>query len=370
MTFRLLHGNCRELVPTIVAGSIDSIVTDPPAGIRFMGKGWDSNKGGKTAWINWFRGIMIQCLIVLKPGAHALVWAFPRTSHWTATALEDAGFEIRDVIIHHFGSGFPKSHNVGLTIDKLKGHEDRGHRIATASKVHPDGTPEPPGEFLEPYKPKTPEGDQWNGWGNNLKPSSEHYILVRKPLSESSIARNVLEHGTGAINIDKSRVNGERYPANLLLTHSAGCTDVCADDCPAGEMDRQSGYSASSDQIRVNGIDKYGFSSPHTNEGHSDSGGASRYFTQFRFESKASQSERHETGQNSHPTIKPINLMAWLCRLITPPGGTILDPFAGSGSTGVAAIKSGFNFIGIEQEREYYDTALTRLEHETEGVLF
>lgn len=385
--FRLLHGDSAELLYSIFDNSVDALITDPPAGIAFMGKKWDTDRGGRDAWIEWFSGIMKLSLKTLRPGAHGLVWALPRTCHWTATALEDAGFEIRDIITHHYGSGFPKSHNVGLSIDKLKGHKDRGHRIATASKVHPDGTPEPAGEFVEPYKAKTPEGEQWSGWGTALKPASEHWILVRKPLAESSIARNVLEHGTGAINIDECRtgtmpksMEGQvrrrndksawnpskgmftpgrehippppndrgRYPANLLLTHSASCTDTCADDCPVGEMDRQSGYT-SDGKI------------PHN---------ASRYFTQFRYEPKASQSERHETGQNSHPTIKPINLMAWLCRLITSDYGLILDPFAGSGSTGVAAIRSGFHFIGIEQEKEYYDIALKRLEHETEGVLF
>jgi len=349
----LRHGDCLAVLRTLPDASVDSVVTDPPAGIAFMGKAWDEDKGGRRQWIAWMAEVMAEALRVLKPGGHALVWALPRTSHWTATALEDAGFDVRDCIVHCFGSGFPKSHNL-------------------------DGA--------------------WTGWGTALKPASEHWWLVRKPLV-GTVAANVERYGTGALNIDASRVvaakgdeplrwaqgrgmgfhgsvdNGPcealtsegRWPPNLLLSHTEDCTEgACADDCAVAEMDGQSGVTKSVRSAGRNGTNAPGSSYQLADRkedlprGHNDSGGASRFFPVFRYQAKPSRSEKGAT--NVHPTVKSIGLMDWLIRLVTPPGGVVLDPFLGSGTTGVAAAKGGFGFIGIEREDEYLVIARARIE--------
>lgn len=334
----LINGDCLDVLKTLETQSIDALVTDPPAGISFMGKAWDSDKGGRDAWIEWMMGIMQECARVMKPGAHGLVWALPRTSHWTATALEDAGFEVRDVITHLFGSGFPKSLNIE----------------------------------------KAGAGKEWQGWGTALKPASEHWILIRKPCSEKTVAANVLKHGCGGINIDASRIRlnpgdkkGEggditksasksgglfglntskrgmglqfegRFPANLVLDEEA-----------AKLLDEQSGVLSPG-----HWADKtIGFNTrEYKGQGkRGDSGGASRFF----YCAKISLSERGEG--NSHPTVKPKKLMHYLITLITPPNGVVLDPFMGSGSTGVAAKEAGFQFIGIEKDPEYFEIAVKR----------
>jgi len=171
-------GDCVGHLAELEDCSVDALVTDPPAGISFMGKDWDRDKGGRDAWIEWMAGVMKDVLRVLKPGAHGFVWALPRTSHWTATALENAGFEIRDIVTHLFGSGFPKSANISKAIDRAAG--------ATVSVID--------------------AAREWEGWGTALKPASEHWILVRKPLSEKTVVKNVLKHGTGGINIDGCRI--------------------------------------------------------------------------------------------------------------------------------------------------------------------
>jgi len=381
---RLYRGDSADLLSVTHPGSVHAVVTDPPAGIGFMGKDWDKDKGGRDAWVAWLAGIMRGAFEALKPGGHALVWALPRTSHWTATALEDAGFEIRDVVVHLFGTGFPKSHDVAKAI--AKGHAEQRH------------------------------GADWQGWGTALKPASEHWILARKPL-DGTVAANVLEHGTGGLNVDGCRIayaseadraaaivpqpdfhsakglctmldagrrNGEmfdprggRWPANVTLDEEA-----------AAMLDEQSGTIKS----RAGGVAGWqrggyvgGAYEPIARTGYDDSGGASRFF----YVAKVSRKERDagvetvrdagvETvrdaggaqhtasvrlANNHHPTVKPTALMRWLCRLITPPGGTVLDMFAGSGSTGLAAIAEGFRFIGIEREAEYADIAKARLLH-------
>jgi len=368
----------------IGAKSVDSIITDPPAGISFMGKAWDDDKGGRDQWIMWLSEVMRECNRVLKPGAHALVWSIPRTSHWTTTAIENAGFEIRDVVTHLFGSGFPKSLDVSKAI---------------------------------------PEAKQWQGFGTALKPAAEFWILARKPLSEKTVAKNVLKWGCGALNIDGSRVGTEtrhnpsasntdrekwrmntsevdgrittgRFPANLVLSCSEHCTDEMHDiECAIKMLDDQSGISkssggagkASQKNLIRSGIKAGGeYSKPKNLGGLGDTGGASRFF----YCAKVSSSERnaglegmpnkevHRYGKglgqgldpnapaidkNHHPTVKPIKLMSYLINLITPPNGTVLDPFMGSGSTGIAAKKLGFKFIGIEREKEYFEIAEKRI---------
>jgi len=343
----LHHGDCLDVLRTLPDASVDSVVTDPPAGIAFMGKAWDEDKGGRRQWIAWLAEVMAEALRVLKPGGHALVWALPRTSHWTATALEDAGFEVRDCLVHVFGSGFPKSHNLAK---------------------------------------------QWEGWGTALKPASEHWWLVRKPLV-GTVAANVERYGTGALNIDASRViaakgaeplrwahgrglgfrgavdNGPcealtsegRWPPNLLLSHTEDCAEgACADGCAVAEMDGQSGTTRGTRHRPGNGMGFHGNDGESVVRGHTDIGGASRFFPVFRYQAKPSQSEKGAT--NVHPTVKSIGLMDWLIRLVTPLGGVVLDPFLGSGTTGVAAATGGFGFIGIEREAEYLAIARARIE--------
>jgi len=389
----LINGDSLEILKKLPNNSFDSMVTDPPAGIAFMGKKWDKDKGGRKLWIAWLESIMTEAFRTLKPGAHILVWAIPRTSHWTATAIENANFEIRDVVTHIFGSGFPKSHNIGK---KIK---------------------------------------EFDGWGTALKPASEHWILARKPLSEKTIAANVLEHGTGGINIDESRIGlgndktkggcagtsaihggginkrapvdhtKGRFPANLILSHKPDCKQAgtkegkgytinrftdgakpfgngaghpyevedqgpetiavwdCEDDCAIKQLDEQSiaGGMHAAGKKRKNGEAKQtgegGLLGMGNHEGNGvrfgDNGGASRFF----YCAKASKKEKtlNKTIDNKHPTVKSLKLMKYLINLVTPPGGVVLDPFMGSGTTGQAALEGNFGFVGIELEADSFE---------------
>jgi hypothetical protein len=227
--YQVLHGDCLEVLKTMPSNSVDSICCDPPAGIAFMGKSWDTDKGGRDAWIAWLQSVAAECYRVMKHGGHALVWALPRTSHWTGMAWENAGWEPRDKIVHIFGSGFPKSLNVSKAIDKAAGAErpvvgkspwsqpaKSGHHagltdnnvVKTEGRYTPDVTAS-----------ATPEAEQWEGWGTALKPAAEDWWLFRKPL-DGTVAGNVLKYGTGAINIDGCRVgipaaDKKNYDANM-----------------------------------------------------------------------------------------------------------------------------------------------------------
>lgn len=621
---RLVHGDCLAVLKDIPDSSVDSVVTDPPAGIAFMGKDWDDpnawqypvtsygfTDGGqrvdapaitsgrnptcrkckrhKRGWkdtpgcscsepdfdtgdalrkardtfVVWLTSVMRECLRVLKPGGHAVVWSIPKTSHWTAWAIEDAGFEIRDCVyhlkdrssevqaflaslspaqaelllraeptdqlmLHIFGQGFPKSLNVGKAIDKMAGAE----REVVGSQTYrgkgaqdwrdKDGHNYSSGgasaaglsKVVDITTPATPEAAQWEGWGTALKPSVETWWLCRKPIATSSIAAQVLATGTGAINIDGCRIehvtvaggnhadnphlrnqirvgskseenllfprkDGERltatnvlgrWPSHLVLSHAPGCKQVgtkqvqgnrtdtrpegdagredktqwrirpteatrrgysnedgnetvaaweCVEGCPVKELDEQSGERKTTyilPQHQNNrGTEMLGAMGHPGVQGYDDTGGASRFFQQFIYCPKASASEKNDGlddlpaeaqhkleeqaistqsnrrclkcgmvkfGQphcecaepewaetegskvkNSHPTVKPITLMRYLCRMVTPPGGTILDPFAGSGSTLVAAVEEGFKFLGIEREDEYIAIAKVRVQN-------
>lgn len=456
------------------SASVDSIVTDPPAGISFMGKAWDGDRGGRDEWIAWLQAISTEMLRVLKPGGHALVWAIPRTSHWTATALEQAGFEIRDRVNHLFGSGFPKSLNVSKAIDRAAGATRPvvGTRMLSGNAAQT--TAEKGGTYaaatdavgvaakeIPVTAAATPEAEQWDGWGTALKPAVEDWWLVRKPLEEKTVAAQVLETGTGALNVDGCRVGGGygrseswgrsghsaqpdaekiaappgqginqhpegRWPAHLVFTHADDCINVgdvlrCAEGCAVEALDDQSGTVGGAPGVRRNNAFKSnakGYESERESVGYNDRGGASHFFntffpdglpdtgTGFLYTPKASRKERElgcdalpirsggdatdrEDGsaglqspragagrgggrRNVHPTVKPLALMRWLCRLITPPGGTVLDPFTGSGSTGVAALQEGFRFIGIDSEQESLTIAEARISHaatQTEIIL-
>lgn len=335
----LILGDCREVLKSLESCSIDSVVSDPPAGIAFQNCKWDSDKGGRNNWIGWMQEIAAECLRVTKPGSHALVWALPRTSHWTATAWENAGWDIRDRVAHIFGNGMPKSHN-------LKG--------------------------------------DWEGWGSALKPSMEDWWLFRKPLA-GTIAQNVQTYGAGAINIDGCRVGvgeggdreGEgsalrrytqrgstnfsmapgprggdsrgRWPSHL--THDGSEEVLAIFPESKGQQGAVTGQEPSGKTNNVYG--QYGGRPATTPRG--DSGSASRFF----YCSKATSDDRGEG--NSHPCVKSSALMRYLCRLITPPNGLILDPFSGSASTGKGALHEGFRYIGIEQSPEYHAIACDRL---------
>jgi site-specific DNA-methyltransferase (adenine-specific) len=407
-----------------------------------MSKDWDKDKGGRDQWVSWLTEIMTEARRVLKPGGHAVVWSMPRTSHWTGYALENAGFEIRDTIEHLYGEGMPKSHNISKAIDRMRGAErpvigvrkvkDITRNVASDlesgwSNRQPKLAPGAPSIYTEyaDTAPATPEAAQWSGFGTGLKPAHETWWLVRKPLAEASIAANVLEYGTGALNIDACRIDTKdqlgrvnqpgangwknssggatratydpvaatgRWPANLVLSHTILCNeDGCAEGCPVAELDRQSGISPSNWRKDKKGGRQVSYVGGKANKTViDDQGGASRYFANFFYASKASRKERnlgcdelpakftatmndgiggreHNPDQpnawngNHHPTVKPISLMRYLTRLVTPPGGLVLDPFAGSGSTGVACVNEGFRWLLIDENPEYVQIARARV---------
>ncbi len=395
---KLMLGDNITNLKKLPDNSIDSIVTDPPYGLSFMNKKWDHNVPSVDFWKEVYR--------VLKPGGHVLSFGGTRTYHRMVVNIEDAGFEIRDQIQWLYGSGFPKSHNIGKAVDKIT-----------------KGT--------SPYE----------GWGTALKPANEPICVARKPISEKTVAKNVLKWGTGGINIDGCRIGSEggtarsgqsdkvtetgkdtgskpsgslyrtghevvelnegRFPANIIL-----------DEIAAEYLDEQSGVSKSTKFVAKN--TGYGKSNTYINYkdggsltdvdgGYNDKGGASRFFYQAKvskkernmgldgFEDKenkiTNQSKKCENcnkwelsgngegrisgnpekqtqpKKNFHPTVKPVKLMAYLCRLVTPVNGIVLDPFMGSGSTGIAARLEGFRFCGMEMDEDYFKIAESRIDN-------
>ena len=470
----LLHGDCLEQMKTLPDNSVDAIVTDPPYGISFMAKKWDYDVPKVEVWQEAMR--------VLKPGGHALIACGTRTQHRMVVNIEDAGFEIRDVVSWIYGSGFPKSLNIGKAIDKARTEDNEpSARVAawlnsfmpegwnmnqwrkhlnrnvvgvehgggsaqgwttetTEGQVKPrvptveqwamlkelltlpddmdaevwrlNGNKGQPGENFKKREvvgtetrpsgrsfaegasgfakgeinitaPATEAAKQWDGWGTALKPACEFFTLARKPLSEKTVAANVLKWGTGGINIDGCRVGDEkrknppvgdltsigssrgrpkgegtevtgRFPANLIHDGS--------DEVLAGFPETKSAGKArdGSGAIVSDEYNASGYHLPPNRNMHrfGDKGSAARFF----YCPKASKADRDEG--NVHPTVKPTALMAYLCRLITPAGGTVLDPFMGSGSTGKAAVREGFDFIGCELDADYHAIATARIEAE------
>jgi len=322
MTYTLHTGDCRDVMATLPAESVDAIVCDPPYGLSFMGKGWDHGVPGVDFWV--------EALRVLKPGGHLIAFGGTRTYHRLAVAIEDAGFDVRDCLMWLYGSGFPKSLDVSKAMDKQAGAEREiiGHETKARSETGNSALPTLGANVV--YKtwnitaPSTDLAKEWHGWGTALKPAYEPAILARKPL-RGTVADNVAQWGTGGFNIDGCRVGdkGGRWPSNVILDEDA-----------AAALDEQSGT------------------------------GASRFF----YTAKASRSER-EAGldgveaqrANHHPTVKPIALMRYMIRLVAPRGAVVLDPFMGSGSTGCAAMVEGMQFIGIDITPEYVDIARRRL---------
>lgn len=383
--------DCIEGMKQLEDNSIDSIVTDPPYELGFMGKKWDST--GIAYNVNVWK----EALRVLKPGGYLLAFGGTRTYHRMTCAIEDAGFEIRDCIQWIYGSGFPKSMDISKAIDKQAGAERE--IIGVKKYASPAGNNDNFGvgnNTANPNKriltaPSTPEAQQWEGWGTALKPANEPIVVARKPLSEKTVAENVLKWGTGGINIDGCRVetdelknktwnNGTQrvgeggspeggqdfhYSNGVVQGNSIGRfpANVVFDE-EAGEMlDKQSGISKST--MSRGGTEKkkgvfegqkgslnLKVCTPHI---HSDSGGASRFF----YCAKTSKSERGEG--NNHPTVKPLKLIEYLCKLITPKNGTVLDPFIGSGTTAIACKRNNFNYIGIDNENTYCDISNKRI---------
>jgi site-specific DNA-methyltransferase (adenine-specific) len=357
-TYKLINGDCIEEMKKMDANSIDSIVTDPPYEIGFMGKKWD-NTG-----IAYNKEVWKQALRVLKPGGHMLAFSSTRTYHRMVCSIEDSGFEIRDQLAWIYGSGFPKSKNMGVMVDKKNGVKARGKAIPVASTHFPtgkyaDGKEKLTGNDLAgvEYKPETDEGKKWNGWGTALKPAQEPIVLARKPISESTIAKNVIKYGTGAIDIDNSRVATEtddkgRWPANIIHDGSAEVMELFPDAKGAVSNSRKSKTG--------NGPAGIYCGTSEVKAGYNDNGSAARFF----YCAKANKQDRNNgDAKNIHSTVKPTMLMQYLVRMITPKGGTILDPFNGSGSTGKAAMILGeYNYIGIDLSADYITISKARIE--------
>ena len=389
MTLHL--GDCLDVLRTLQACSVDAVVTDPPYGLSFMGKRWDYDVPSVEIWA--------ECLRVLKPGGHLLAFAGTRTQHRMAVRIEDAGFEIRDMIAWVYGSGFPKSLDVSKAIDKAAGAEREvvgsrkltgtarivgGQGGATAGRSADAYAESQTRDELLLTAPATPEAQRWAGWGTALKPALEPITVARKPL-EGTVAANVLQHGTGALNVDGCRIGtSKNVPASVSKKAPANCYGQFRE---AGETPGIGGHDPNlgrwpanlihdgSDEVvelfpetasgswregmiqhtRTFNVAK-GVEAERTREARAaDSGSAARFF----YTAKASRQDR-EDG-NCHPTVKPTDLMRYLCRLVTPPGGIVLDPFMGSGSTGKAAMLEGFEFIGIERDADSFATAQRRI---------
>jgi site-specific DNA-methyltransferase (adenine-specific) len=400
-------------MPVLDANSIDAIVTDPPYGLVFMGKDWDKGVPGVAFWT--------EALRVAKPGAHMLAFGGTRTWHRLACAIEDAGWEIRDTVMWVYGSGFPKSHSVDKAIDKAAGAE----REVVGRNPNRDGRkPEGYHEgWARPWQansassahlctaPATPAAKQWAGWGTALKPAWEPIILARKPL-QGTVAANVLAWGTGAINVDGCRIGTADGHGGGRKGSSGFCGDNYEHDgfvaSSVGRWPANFIHDGSDEVLALMPNVKAGVAVRHNSGGntfggdnpkppmadmsYSDSGSAARFF----YCAKASKADRDEgldgmelrkvgnfdddnyewditkthrpaqPRRNHHPTVKPTALMRYLCRLVTPPGGVVLDPFMGSGSTGKAAVMEGFDFMGIEVEPEYYALAEARIAHAQE----
>ncbi len=348
MTYQLLKGNSLELLPTLAENSVDAIVTDPPYELGFMGKKWDAS--GIAYNVELWR----ECLRVLKPGGHLLAFGGTRTYHRMAVAIEDAGFEIRDSIHWLYSSGFPKSLDVSKAIDKAAGVERevvgtkktnvgmQGGNFSAGSKT----------AEVSVTAPATDDAKKWEGWGTGLKPAHEPIVLARKPL-QGTVANNVLEHGTGALNIDGARVDmGDEYDPTKIqrqqnssgaIKGAFGAASLIGKEIPKyNARGRWPANVVISEQIAEQNPEW------------------SNYF----YCPKPSKRERNaglET-QNIHPTVKPLALMRYLIRLITPPDGTVLDPFAGSGTTMAAAIQENKNAIGIELTEDYWPIIEARCE--------
>ena len=414
---KIINDDCRTALAALPDNSVDSIVTDPPYELGFMGKSWDSTG------IAYDVTVWQECLRVLKPGGHLLAFGGSRTYHRLAVAIEDAGFQIRDQIMWVYGSGFPKSLNISKAIDKTENRETWENNAYGGgnSKCEECGKWMISGSPCKCPKPvveyKTAEAKEWEGWGTALKPAHEPIVMARKPL-EGTVANNVLAHGTGGINIDASRVETSDNFDNvkdrtdmtgkLTIHHEGGNLEALHKLKTLGRFPANFIHDGSDEVLQLfpiagnkwkrnYGVEDYngkqydggsfgggGYNGQNT---YADSGSAARFF----YCAKANKKDRNEgldgfeakrdadrikddgaggdnprnrsntSKLNHHPTVKPTDLMRYLCRLVTSPNGIVLDPFTGSGSTGKAAVLEGFSFIGIEQSAEYVEIAKARI---------
>jgi len=414
----LYCGDCLAELKKIDENSIHSVVSDPPYALNFMGKKWDAEVPSVEVWK--------EVLRVLKPGGHVLSFSGTRTYHRMVVNIEDAGFVCRDMLQWIYGSGFPKSHDVSKAIDKMAGAE----REVVGNYNRPDGSKPrlntvssnalfggADSNDQKTSNPSTPQAKKWDGFGTALKPANEPIVLAMKPISEDTIAENVLKWGCGGINVDESRVEykstddfenakggnsgsdkntfgmlsgkGPKKQSEKITTKGRFPSNVILDETAAEMLDEQSGESKSTggqSGVKGSNIYKHGSTDGENKKGcgFNDSGGASRFF----YCAKSSKSERNDglegmpkikggsmTGkeyredrptnhpyrENYHPTVKPKKLMSYLIKLITPPNGIVLDPYMGSGSTGIAALENDFRFVGIEKEPEYFEIAKKRI---------
>lgn len=397
---RVYLDDCLALMGRMKDNTFDSIVTDPPYGIKFMNKNWDHGVPGVPFWI--------EALRVAKPGAHLLAFGGTRTYHRLVCAIEDAGWDIRDCIQWIFGSGFPKSANISKHIDKAARGVPQGGSDPTSAahgkfkggcseNTSGRGFGAGPRQFMHEQivgvekRELVAEAHQWDGWGTALKPAYEPIVVARKPFV-GTVAANVLMHSTGALNIDGCRIpsdtqhkekcksvvgidsnrNGKcygewsgsrkdsympqgRWPANIAHDGSDEVLAGFPESSTTGKRkDKLLPYKSTG--IGINPHTRF----DHAGAEYTDSGSAARFF----YCAKASKKERTCDGQvdNTHPTVKPLSLMCWLVRLVTRKGGLILDPFTGSGTTGVAAIEEEMRFVGIEKDKESAETAKNRIE--------
>ena len=360
---QIICGDNIETLRTLPDSCVDSCVTDPPYGLEFMGKQWDCGVPGVELWR--------EVLRVLKPGGHLLAFAGTRTQHRMATAIEDAGFEVRDMIAWVYGSGFPKSLDVSKAIDKAAGAERevvgryvvggtaaKGNRKGRAAAAADEGSAIGCTKELSITAPATPEARQWSGWGTALKPSLEPITVARKPLV-GTVAANVLEHGTGALNVDGCRVGtSKNVPASVSKKAHANCYMGGWNEY--GEIPGVGGHDPNLGRWPANLIHDGSDEVVGLFPDDDDTGSASRFF----YCAKADATERRNS---KHPTIKPVALMRYLVRLVTPPGGLVLDPFGGSGTTAEAARLEHCQYLLMELSPEYCADAAERLR---QGVLF
>jgi len=385
------EGDCFNLLPDLPAESVHACVTDPPYGLAFMGRDWDDFE--PREYQQWCEEWAREVKRVLKPGGHLLAFSGNRTHHRLFTGVEDAGFEIRDTLTWHYGSGFPKAHDISKAIDRRADAErevvaEREKLQSSDSDMNRTYGDAPDREGIQEItEPATDAAKEWDGWKTGLKPATEFVVMARKPFDGATVDC-VQEHGTGALNIDETRIptddsldggatsdterptqygdatgvfeagsNGgvetadARYPANVVF-----------DETAAERLDRENEHSISSPRV----INEHHESGDRMGRGdmppresyHNDSGGPSRYF----YTSKATRAERTLNGKidNAHPTVKPADLMEWLVTLVTAEGQIVLDPFTGSGTTCRAAKDKGRRFIGIEQQSKWADVARVR----------
>lgn len=389
---KIICGDSGEVLKDFDDNCIDSLVTDPPYGINFMAKKWDYDIPKKEFWA--------ECLRVLKPGAHALIFGGTRTFHRLVVEIEDAGFEIRDTVVWHYAEGFPKNMDVSKQIDKQAGAKREVIGESNINVYKDNYSYSMANNFADKSKgydkgkitvPVTEEAKKWDGWGTALKPATELICLCRKPISEKTIAANILKWGCGGINIDGSRINAKNRPLlknkggksvkcygnGLHGSKAIGKTDlgrwpanVIFDEHQAAELDRQSGERPVGEKgphVQKN-TERFNSCKISTSVNSQSTGKASRFF----FISKPSKAEKNVLCENvekanSHPTCKPIKLMKYLINMITQPSGIVLDPFLGSGTTAIAARELGFNFVGIEKDEDYVIIAKARLR---QGYLF